>query len=65
MTTLRRRLIEDLKIRNYSPKTIKEYVRRVRDFAKKRFQNSFRRPKTERGGVRRGGPTKRSYGVDR
>jgi len=33
MSALRQRMIQDLRIRNYSPKTIKEYVRRVRDFA--------------------------------
>ncbi len=34
MTALRRRMIDDMRIRNYSPKTIKEYVRRVAAFAK-------------------------------
>ena len=34
MTELRRRMIDDMRIRNYSPKTIKEYVRRVAAFAK-------------------------------
>jgi len=34
MSSLRQRMIEDLRIRNYSPRTISEYVRRVAAFAK-------------------------------
>lgn len=33
MSSLRHRMIDDLKIRNYAPGTIGEYVRRVRQFA--------------------------------
>lgn len=33
MTPLRQRMIHDMKIRNYSPKTIKQYVAHVADFA--------------------------------
>ncbi len=34
MTTLRRRMMEDLQIRNYAPTTVRAYVRGVADFAK-------------------------------
>jgi len=34
MTPLRQRMIEDMQIRNYSPKTIKDYVNHVAAFAK-------------------------------
>jgi integrase/recombinase XerD len=34
MTPLRQRMLEDLQIRNYSPSTVKSYVRSVADFAK-------------------------------
>ncbi len=34
MTELRQRMLEDLQIRNYSPSTVKSYVRSVADFAK-------------------------------
>ena len=34
MKPLRQRMIEDLKIRNYSPKTIKTYVGHVAAYAK-------------------------------
>ncbi len=34
MTSLRQRMIDDLRIRNHSPRTIKTYVYRVRRFAK-------------------------------
>ena len=39
MTTLRQRMIEDLRIRNYSPRTVKTYVWHVA-----RFANQFNRP---------------------
>jgi integrase/recombinase XerD len=34
MTPLRRRLIEDLQLRNHSPKTIEAYVFHVRELAR-------------------------------
>lgn len=34
MTSLRKRMLEDLQIRNYAPSTVKCYVRSVADFAK-------------------------------
>ncbi len=34
MTTLRRRMLEDLRIRNYAPTTVESYVRAVAEFAK-------------------------------
>src|ERR1039458_4984543 len=34
MTPLRQRMLEDLQIRNYSPSTVRCYVRSVADFAK-------------------------------
>ena len=34
MTKLRQRLIDDLKIRNYSPRTVEAYVGRIGDFAR-------------------------------
>ena len=34
MTPLRQRMMEDLQIRNYSPSTVRSFVRSVADFAK-------------------------------
>ena len=34
MTPLRRRMIEDMKLRNFAPRTIQVYVERVATFAK-------------------------------
>jgi integrase/recombinase XerD len=34
VTTLRRRMMEDLQIRNYAPSTVRAYIRGVADFAK-------------------------------
>jgi integrase/recombinase XerD len=34
MTTLRQRMIEDMKVRNFSPRTQKTYLERVAQFAK-------------------------------
>ena len=34
MTPLRQRMIEDMKLRNYAPRTIQVYVERVATFAK-------------------------------
>jgi site-specific recombinase XerD len=44
MTALRQRLIEDLRIRNYSPRTVEAYVAAVAKFA-----NHFRRPPDQLG----------------
>jgi len=34
MTALRQRMLEDLRIRNYAPSTVKCYIRAVAEFAK-------------------------------
>ncbi len=34
MTLLRQRMLDDLRIRNYSPSTVECYIREVADFAK-------------------------------
>ena len=34
MTRLRQRMLDDLRIRNYSPSTVECYIREVADFAK-------------------------------
>ena len=34
MTVLRQRMVEDLRIRNYSPRTVEVYTRQVASFAK-------------------------------
>ena len=34
MTSLRKRMLEDLQIRNYAPTTIDAYIRSVAEFAK-------------------------------
>src|ERR1017187_10043956 len=44
MTPLRQRMLEDLQIRNYSPATVRCYVRSVADFAK-----HFKRSPDQRG----------------
>jgi hypothetical protein len=34
MTSLRQRMLEDLRIRNYAPRTVECYIRSVAEFAK-------------------------------
>jgi integrase/recombinase XerD len=46
MTPLRKRMLEDLQIRNYSRNTVAAYIRRVAEFAK-HFGNSPELPGPE------------------